>query len=452
MADPVAETSLAPNPEQRRLAAERFERATQAAAAGRHDEAIQLLLTCCQLDPANLIYRQALRCTERAKDHNRPGRRLALLAWLITRAKLRAARRKGAHRQVLDLGEQVLVHNPWHAQTQREMAEAAGSLGLLDLAVWLLEQLRQRMPNDPAVNRPLARLYEKRGNFSEALNLWQLVLQADPRDSEARHRVAGWSSGNPSARPGAGGAENGVEASLTAHVAEDPTRADAYLELARFYRRTGRCGQAREVLLRGLGPTGNAFALSLELADLDIEPFRRDLALTEQRLQAQPHDEELRGIQARLFKEVNSRELEWYRQKADRYPRELVHRLELGLRLLRAAQIDEAVRELEAARADPRLRGQALFHRGRCFAGRNNWCRAEQHYQEALHHISAGEGLLRKEILFALAWGAAEAGEYAKAAAYGTELADLDRDYREISRLREEWLGRLPHRQGPDPP
>jgi tetratricopeptide (TPR) repeat protein len=421
MADQVAETSLAPNPEQRRLAAERFERATQSAAAGRYDQALPLLLTCCQLDPANLIYRQALRRTQRTKYPNRSSRPFALLSTLIARARFRAARRKRAHRKVLDLGEQVLVHDPWHSHTQREMAEAAEALGLLDVAVWLLEQARVCDPHDPAINRLLARLYEKRGNYSQALSLRQQI----PENAEN-------TAGNVA-----------QEAVLKTRLAEDPTRAERYLELARFYRQRGRFGQAREVLVQGLGPTGNAFALSLELADLEIEPFRRDLALAGQRLQEQPQDAELRGIHARLFKEVNARELEWYRQKADRYPRELVHHLELGLRLLRAGQLDEAVRELEAARADPRWREQALLYLGQCFARRKNWCRAEQLYQEALLHVGPGEEGLRKDILFSLACGAAEAGDYAKAVAYGAELADLDGDYREIKRLRQDWLSHL---------
>src|SRR5205823_9238568 len=69
-----------------------------------------------------------------------------------------------------------------------DMAEAAGGLGLLDLAIWMLEQARQRDGKEPSLNRALARLYEKRGNFSQAIALWELVKQADPADQEAAHK------------------------------------------------------------------------------------------------------------------------------------------------------------------------------------------------------------------------------------------------------------------------
>ena len=50
-----------PSPEQRRAAAGQFERAKQVLVSENYDYAIQLLMTCCKLDPANLTYRQTLR-------------------------------------------------------------------------------------------------------------------------------------------------------------------------------------------------------------------------------------------------------------------------------------------------------------------------------------------------------------------------------------------------------
>ena len=57
-------------PEHRRVAAGQFERANQVVATGNFDYGIRLLLSCCKLDPSNLIYRQALRRTEKAKYRN----------------------------------------------------------------------------------------------------------------------------------------------------------------------------------------------------------------------------------------------------------------------------------------------------------------------------------------------------------------------------------------------
>ena len=69
-----------PGPEQHRVAAGQFERANQVIAKGDFDYGIGLLLSCCKLDPTNLVYRQALRRTQKLKHKN--NLRGHWLAWL----------------------------------------------------------------------------------------------------------------------------------------------------------------------------------------------------------------------------------------------------------------------------------------------------------------------------------------------------------------------------------
>src|SRR5207244_6033463 len=95
-----------------------------------------------------------------------------------------------------------LSQNPWDTKVQLDMAEAADMLGLLDVGIWLLLQGREKDPADVAVNRALARLLEKRGNFMEAVKLWSLVRQADPRDQEALAKVKDLAAHDTIARGG----------------------------------------------------------------------------------------------------------------------------------------------------------------------------------------------------------------------------------------------------------
>src|SRR5690348_653770 len=154
-----------PSPEQHRVAAGQFERANQVVATGDFDYGIHLLLGCCKIDPSNLLYRQALRRAEKAKYRN--NLRGSWLAWLWSwpvRARMKAARRSRRPLEVLELGERILTRNPWDVGAQSDMADAAESLGLLDLAVWFAEQARHKKPRDAELARRLARLYERRGN------------------------------------------------------------------------------------------------------------------------------------------------------------------------------------------------------------------------------------------------------------------------------------------------
>jgi len=486
-----------PSPEHRRAAAGQFDRANQVIATGNFDYGIRLLVSCCKLDPANLLYRQMLRRTEKARfKNNLRGSRFAWLTTWSTRARLKAARQSRDHLRLLEYGEDILTRNPWDIPTQMDMAAAADTLGLLDMAIWILEQARQKNPKDVKLNRSLARLYEKRGNFTHAIALWELVRKAEPTDVEAQHKAKDLAAtetiarGNyetgggrspmpaaetlpeapaapapgaparsaptdsvkkdrqktvPKAAPAPPAADRTARdaAPLRARIEADPGNPIAYLQLAAVYRRADQLEQAREVLQQGLAPTGNHFDLALELADLDIEPFRRNLKITEEKLLARPGDEGLLKIRTGLLREINARELDLYRRKADRYPTELVHRYEVGVRLFRAGQTDEAIRELQAARADVRHQWRALLCLGHCFKSRHNWRLAERNFEEALKGLPAGEERARKEILFELAQGAADAGDLQKAIDRGSDLANVDFAYRDIGRLLDDWQGRL---------
>jgi tetratricopeptide (TPR) repeat protein len=489
------------NSDHRRVAAGQFERANQVVATGNYDYGIRLLMSCCKLEPGNLIYRQALRRAEKTKfSNNLRGSWHARWSTWTGKARVKALVGARDYLKVLEHGERVLMRNPWDVGVQMDMATAADGLGLLDVAVWCLEQARQKTARDAALNRALARLYEKRGNFLQAMALWQMVLADYPTDLEAQHKMKDLAAHDTIARgryePGAGGAEavaaalrpgqappepeeeeastplpaptarasadgsgklpkgapvkGNIGSSADHRVAReaamirtkleaDPTNLNCYLQLAALYRRVGLLEQARGILNEGLGPTGNAFELALELADLDIEPFRQNLLVTEDKLRDNPDDEDLRRIRLRLRKEVNTRELDFFRQKAERFPTELGLRFEVGVRLLRAGQHDEAIQMLQASRSDPRFRWQSMLWLGHCFKARNNWRLAQRNFEDALQNLPVGESAARKDLLFLLAQGFADEGDLTRAIDMGHELANLDFSFRDIGRLLDEW-------------
>jgi serine/threonine protein kinase len=176
------------SPEQRQAAAGQFERAKEVIRDGNLDYGIHLLLSCCKLDPANLGYRRVLRRTERAR-HKEKGRRFSFLTTSSTKGKLKAAKAAHEYLKILELGEELLVRDPWDNAAQMAMAEAAEALGLLDVATWILKHAWQKESPDLTVGRALARLYEKTGRFPEAIALWEWVRQADPSDIEASRKA-----------------------------------------------------------------------------------------------------------------------------------------------------------------------------------------------------------------------------------------------------------------------
>lgn len=453
------------SPEQRRIAAERFDRARQVITTGNLDYGLQLLLTCCKIDAGNLIYRQELRRAQKAKHKNNlRGGFFSFLTTTPHRTRLKAAKRSRDYNKVLEHGEQILTRNPWDLGAQMDMAEAAEALGHLDLAIFILDQAREKDGQNPALNRTLARLFEKRGNFTQAIKLWELVRRAAPSDAEATHKAKDLAASETIQR---GHYEEAVAAAepvrlvqqaravaaseksaqaldvLKTKLEADPTQASLYLQLAAFHRKHHRDEDALTVLKEGLGPTGNDFEIQMAIAELELEQFRRNLTHTEDKLKSSPGDENLRTIRARVGKEINSRELELYRLKSDRQPSDLGLRLELGIRLLKAGQIEEAITELQQVRKDQRHLGRAAMYLGFAFKGRNNWRLAQRNFDEALKHLPHSSDADRKEVLFQLAQGHAEAGDLTQAVELGHELANLDFGYRKIGELLDEWQSRL---------
>lgn len=479
MAERSTPTLPSVTPDQRRIAAENFERARQVLLTGNHDYGVNLLTTCCKLDPGNFLYRQALRRAQKEKyGNNLRGSRFAFLTTGRHRARLKAARSGRDYLKVLEHGEAVLARNPWDLGTQMDMAEAFDALGLLDLAVFTLDQARQKYPKDPTLNRALARLFEKRGDFQKAIVLWQLVKEAQPTDVEATHKAKDLAASETIARGGYEGVASGSKTSpaldrmesaavesqdkvardanpILKRIEAAPTEPTLYLQLAGVYRRHGQDDRARAALQQGLGPTGNHFSLQVELLELDLLPFKKNLEATEARLKKLrertdddpdddgPTEEELVKIRSKQVKEIAAREVEILRLKADRYPTDMAHRLALGDRLLHAGKVEEAIKELQQARRDEKLKGRALMYLGAGFRKLKKWPLAQRNFEEALQALPASDEAARKEVLFQLATGSAENGDLARALDLGHELANIDFSYKNIGTLLDDWQTKL---------
>ncbi|MBA4188292.1 MAG: hypothetical protein C0467_09830 [Planctomycetaceae bacterium] len=487
MPEQPAPTVPSPTADQRRIAQDTFAKAREAIGNEQLDYAISLLLTCCRLDPANFFYRQNLRKTQKEKyGNNLRGSRFAFFTTPRWKGRVKAAKRNRDYLKALEHAEQVLCRNPWDLGTQLDMAEAFDALGLSDLAVFTLDQARQKHPKDATLNRALARQFEKRGDFKSAIVLWQLVKESNPSDVEAAHKAKDLAASDTIAKgmyeeaasgskdsPVLGRIESRATDSkpdklardadpLRKRIEADPTEPSLYVQLANLYRRHGHADRARATLQQGLGPTGNAFQLQLELMDLDLAPVRKNLELTEARIRkfkdktaaeddtaensndvGDLSEKELQQLRGKLLKEINTREIDLYRVKADRFPSDVQHRIELGTRLLKADLVDEAIAELQIARRDEKLKWKAAMLLGVCFRKRSNWRLAQRNFEEALTALPPGEEGGKKELLFQLASGCAENGDLPRAIDLGHELANLDFTFKNIGKLLDEWNDRL---------
>src|SRR5947207_15759571 len=117
------------------------------------------------------------------------GRWTAPFSHLAAKTQLKLAQRKGDHLKVLRHGEEVIAFNLKDVKTHLAMSDAAEALGMVRLALWLAEQAVAQDSHKPAPLRAMARVYERQGQYSQALRLWGLVLQEAPNDPEALRKM-----------------------------------------------------------------------------------------------------------------------------------------------------------------------------------------------------------------------------------------------------------------------
>ncbi|MCC6416954.1 MAG: hypothetical protein IT429_01755 [Gemmataceae bacterium] len=465
-----------------RVAVDAFKHAEKSLARGDYDYGLRLLRDCCQLDPLNLRYRQALRAAESKRaGANSPASPLVFFTTAVPRLKLRIARWRRDYLRVLDFAERILSRNPRDVSVHLALVEAFVNLDAPLHAVWALEEAHRQAPRNLKILRTLAQHYEGTARFKPAIAVWETIRKLAPSDTEAGEKIKGLSAkiliakmesskvdtaeaqalgtqetaaaapepaeGAAPARPqpapiSAAAARLEQEtAKLQARLTANPTNPHPYLDLAACYRRADQLDRARDVLEQGLGPTGDDFNLLMELADLAIERLRRELAQVSRQLAEGTADAELTAKRDRLLEEINTRELEWYRQKLARNPADKGCALELGVRLYRAHQYKDAIPHLQAARTGPAQRVRALLHIGYAFKELGNWDLARRALEDGLRELPREEVTLRREFLFELARGAADHGDLTAAVERGNELAFLDFNYRDIGHLLEEWRG-----------
>jgi tetratricopeptide (TPR) repeat protein len=187
-AEPFPPDRLPISPEQKQAAALQYERASEARASGNSDYALQLLLACCKLDPANLDYRRSLREVIGLAERKRSGW-FGALADLPQRRRVKAARAAGEHRKALELGEELLTRVPDDIGVQIDLADSAEELGLGNLALWMLEQARRQAPDNVVVLKTLAQLLERLKRLPQAIVLWEKIHEVDPDDLEAKQKI-----------------------------------------------------------------------------------------------------------------------------------------------------------------------------------------------------------------------------------------------------------------------
>ncbi len=180
------------------------------------------------------------------------------------------------------------------------------------------------------------------------------------------------------------------------------------------------------------------FARAYEVSDEDADVRERWEDAQLRRLRKKISQTEDEQTKQKLRQEFNRKELEIYQNRCRRYPNNLAFKYDLGLRYQRSGQYNEAIKEFQLARNDPRRKGLCMLALGRCFEKVKQYRLAMSHYESAIEEIPGRDAANKKDALHRAGKLSLALEDLEAAEKHLTNLAGLDFGYRDVSEILEK--------------
>ena len=435
-------------PAKRKRLQQCFEHGSKQMAQENYDYATELFAQCVRGDPANEIYVDNYLANLKKKyNNNKTGSKLAQFKERGARGAVKKALGQEEWDTVIDHGLKVLVVNPWDKNTLLAMATAAREMGDAEPEMLYLKSAWEAGPKDPDICRQAAQALAERGEFDQAIAAWGRVKQALPNDPEADRAMAslavektiahgGYEDDDDVQKLAGGGRARGPrqpqrilspEEKLRRRIAQDPEDRSAYYDLAELFVTREDYKGASEVYARAIEALGEDTDISERMEDVELRYLRQQVT--------QAEDKEARK---QLLQELWQKELQVYKTRSERYPNDLRFKYQLGVRYQRVGEYNEAIKEFQQARNDPRRKGLCMFALGQCFQQIKQYRLAMSHYGTAIEEIPNRDAENKKECLYQAGRLAKKLKDKRTALKYLTRLAEMDFTYKDVSGLLDE--------------
>ncbi len=433
-----------------------FEQGSKSTAQGQFDYAINMFDMCVKTDPANALYiKQYLACLGKKYNDNKKGAGFTSAPKIkMVQGGLKKAAMSSDSKGVLEKGWEALKLNPWDIWTLSIMGDAAGELAFTEAQLVYLKQALDVDPKDAEVNRKCGRALATQGAFDQAISCWNRVLAAKPGDQEAQRALGDLAVERTISKGKYEDAESSQDVradkmeqitgedskytpqqKLEKHLAKNPGDIAKYFELADLHAREERHSDAEQVLAKALEASGGDVVVRERLEDAQLRTARAHLDIARKKAEKERTPEAVKLFTS-FKKELRVRELEYYRNRSERYPNKLNYKYELAMRQKKLGDVQEAIKSFQAAAGDPKTKAKVHLELGECFQMIKQYKLAMQNYETALETLTAREVDDRKLGLYRA--GKLSLGLAQKNLADGkTDLGkeDLDRAENHLSEL-----------------
>lgn len=402
---------------------------------------------------ARLGLRQALYKKVAQKPASKLGALLGGGVYLLVGA---TSRMLGRHAAAARAYEHYLAADPLNESATLKLGDSLQRAGLRKSALAVFFAFAEAQPRCLVASRAAGALLYEQGKVQEALAMYEQALKIDPRDQEslkARKNLAAEGALQKTGIEQAGSSrelakDKDIQQKLDRQerVQLTPEEIEHELEVLeeqlqhntddlKVLRRVARLREMQRDLQGALDCLERCCTLAP--GDTDLLDATADLRLRLQEMMVKKAEASGDGSalqrSRQLLAEARAAE---YRRRVDRNPADFAMRFQLGSALLDLGQLDPAVAELQQAVKDPRKKAEALFLLGRAFEQKQLPELALSQFEKAL--AAAGQGVLQKEVLYAMGAVCRDMGRRDDAVQHFSRILEQDIGFRDVAAMIEQ--------------
>lgn len=447
------------------MARQCYQRGNKAMEAGNWDMAIQMFGQCVKLVPDHLNYRQLLRNSTKKKygDNKKGAGALGKTKLISLRGKVKKAKQKEQWKDASLLAEDGLLLNPWDAQLNVDIAEAAKGMNEMEIARFAYLEAVYAAPKDKDIHLALAALLEERGEYVDARKIWERIQIIDPKDIEVSRKLSALDAMQATKQGGFDDAKNSgdvkrvkddgkksqtmsqrkddVETALRHAIRKEPEQVEHYLKLAAHLKTTRKFEESYEMMKQALDVSGSDPSIREQLEDAELLLMKHNVDLAKESAN-QSENPEARQKVAELSKELRTRKIEVLGAREQRHPQNLGIKIELANLVMQLQDWSRAIPLLQKASQDPRQKTKALVLLGKCFMYDNKLPLAKSQFERAIPDLNLDTSPeTYKEAHYLLARVCEETGDKEKAVHHYGEVLVVDYDYKDAKDRLESLQG-----------
>ncbi len=448
-----------------------FVKANNAMQLQNYDYAISLMQAVLKETPGFLDGRKVLRRAEVAATKGKK----SFFSGLSTASLKGPGLLKTDPLAAIELAEKTLESDPYSAQANHLLKDAAIAADLPETAAFALETLAEANPKDVKVLHELGEFFSSRGDPARAVDIYTRITDINPSDLVANKRGkdaaarASMSSGGWDEVAKSGGAKDYRDLMKDKEKAEsleqksrvvksdemidqqinelypkaeaEPNNLDVARRIAQLWEQKGDLESAIWWFSRAseiTSHTDNTLTrkvsdLQMQVQDVQFETLQAEVtAMTEDDPARSEKEAELTALKQQKAAML----VDGARNRVERNPTDLQFRYELGAQLVEAGQYTEAIPELQRARNNPNVRIKAMSLLGQCYWGKGMLDFAVRTFDEAVKELPSMDAV-KKDVLYNLGLIHEEMENKEKSIECMKQIYEVDYGYRDVAKRVE---------------